>query len=212
MSARLPSRQQPRAWPSRRHRDHASKRDAIVLAAARAFSRRGFHQTSLDDIARELGISKPTVYYYVENKEQLLFECFRAGLAVIEEGLKKAESSSVSGRERLALVIRHYVRAVASDFGWCMTRAEDQDLGPELGGHIRQLKAGIDRGLRALIEAGIKDGSITCTDPKMAAFAMAGACNWIAHWYRENQPLTVEELADRFLAFFADGLRTDPSR
>lgn len=206
----LSSRQQGRTWPSRRRGDHAGKRDAVILAAARAFAARGFHQTSLDDIARELGITKPTIYYYVENKEQLLFECFRAGLAVIEEGLKKAEASSACGRDRLSLVIRHYVRAVASDFGWCMTRAEDQDLGPELGGYIRQLKAGIDRGLRALIDLGIKDGSIACKDPKMAAFAMAGACNWIAHWYRENQPLTVDELADRFLGFFADGLKPEP--
>lgn len=212
MSARPPSRQLAQAWPSRRHRDHASKRDAIILAAARAFSRQGFHQTSLDDIARELGISKPTVYYYVQNKEQLLFECFRAGLAIIEDGLRKAETMPTGGRERLELVIRHYVRAVASDFGWCMTRAEDQDLGPELGGHIRQLKARIDRGLRALIETGIQDGSISCKEPKMAAFAMAGACNWIAHWYRENQPLTVEELADRFMGFFNSGLGAPPPR
>ena len=70
------------AWRAgrKRLRDHSVKRDAVVRAAARAFNERGFHNTSLDDIAAALEVTKPTIYYYVPNKEQLLFECFVAGL------------------------------------------------------------------------------------------------------------------------------------
>lgn len=196
---------QPR-WPSRRHRDHALKRDAVIRAAARAFSRSGFHQTSLDDIAAALGVTKPTVYYYVESKEQLLFECFQAGLEGIREGLRSVADSPLPARDRLVEVIRYYAAAVASDFGWCMTRAEDQDLGPELGRHIKKLKAEIDRGIRRLIEEGVADGSIEPCDPKMTAFAMAGALNWIAHWYRGDRPMTPDQVAGRFIDFFERGL------
>jgi AcrR family transcriptional regulator len=196
----------PPQWPSRRHRNHALKRDAVVRAAARAFNQRGFHNTSLDDIATALGVTKPTVYYYVESKEQLLFECFQAGLEGIREGLRRAADTSLPARERLNEVVRHYARAVASEFGWCMVRAEDQDLGPELGDHIRRRKAEIDRGMRRLLEEGIADGSIEPCDTKMTAFAIAGALNWIAHWYRENQPMTPEELARQFVAVFERGL------
>jgi AcrR family transcriptional regulator len=196
---------QPR-WPSRRHRDHALKRDAVIRAAARAFSRGGFHQTSLDDIAAALGVTKPTVYYYVESKEQLLFECFQAGLERIRAGLREVEHSPRPGRERLDEVVRHYAEAVASEFGWCMVRAEDQDLGPELSLHIKKLKAEIDRGIRRLLDEGIRDGSIEPCDTKMTAFAMAGALNWIAHWYRENQPMTPAQVADKFVAVFEAGL------
>jgi long-chain acyl-CoA synthetase len=108
---------QPR-WPSRRHRDRALKRDAVIRTAARAFSRNGFHQTSLDDVASALGVTKPTIYYYVESKEQLLFECFQAGLEGIREGLRRVDGSPAPARERLKEVVRHYVEAVAS-----MTRA-----------------------------------------------------------------------------------------
>jgi len=193
-------------WPSRRHADHALKRDAVILAAARAFSRKGFHNTSLDDVAAALGVTKPTVYYYVESKEQLLFECFQAGLEQIREGLRQVEASPLPARERLAEVTRHYARAVASDFGWCMVRAEDHDLGPELGGRIKRLKREIDRGLRHLLEDGVRDGSVGTCDPKMTAFAMAGALNWIAHWYREGQPLGPAEVAEAFVQVFERGL------
>ena len=101
------------------------------------------------------------------------------------------------GLARLNEVIRGYARAIASDYGWCMVRAEDQDLGPETGRHIKALKSGIDQGIRRLIRAGIEDGSIEPCDAKIMAFAMAGALNWIAHWYRENQPLTAERAAPR---------------
>jgi AcrR family transcriptional regulator len=211
-SNRLPAqpdtvkRGKPSSWPSRRHRNHSLKREAVVIAAARAFSAKGFHNTSLDDIAAALGVSKPTVYYYVESKEQLLFECFQAGLERIREGLRTVEDSPLSARERLNEVVRHYARAVASEFGWCMVRAEDQDLGPELSRHIKALKAEIDRGMRRLLEMGIAEGSIEPCDTKMTAFAMAGALNWIAHWYRENQPMTAAQLADKFVAVFETGL------
>lgn len=193
-------------WSSRRRRDHADKRDAVVRAAARAFNERGFHNTSLDDIAAALGVTKPTVYYYVESKEHLLFECFLAGLEGIREGFRRAEKSGLPGRDRLAAVIRDYAQAVASEFGWCMVRAEDQDLGPELRGRIRALKSEIDQGIRRLVAEGMRDGSIAPCDPKMTAFAVAGALNWIAQWYRESQPMGSADIADAFVTIFERGL------
>src|SRR5688572_18922113 len=135
----------------RGRRDHGVKREAVIRAAARAFNAQGYHHTSLDDLAAALNITKPTIYYYVPNKEQLLFECFRAGLEQIQASIRAAEASRQSGLARLNDVIRGYARAVASDYGWCMVRAEDQDLGPETGGHIKALKSGIDQGIRRLI-------------------------------------------------------------
>ena len=91
-----------RAWQGRRRRDdHAVKREAVIRAAARAFDERGYHNTSLDDIAAALGVTKPTIYYYVPNKEALLFECFRAGLEPIRAALQRAEHAPGSGRDRL---------------------------------------------------------------------------------------------------------------
>jgi AcrR family transcriptional regulator len=179
----------------------------VIRAAARAFNEHGYHHTSLDDIAADLGVTKPTVYYYVANKEQLLFECFLAGLRPIREALRDAEHLPGTGRDRLDAVIRGYAAAIASEYGWCMVRAHDQDLGPEMRRQINALKSEIDQGIRRLLRAGMDDGSIEPCDPKIAAFALAGALNWIAHWYRADQPLSASEIADAFALFFAHGLR-----
>jgi AcrR family transcriptional regulator len=199
------------AWQGRRRRrDHGTKREAVIRTAARAFDERGYHNTSLDDIAAALGVTKPTIYYYVPNKEQLLFECFRAGLEPIRSALRRAEATPGTGRERLAGVVRDYAVAIASEYGWCMVRAEHQDLGPELSAQVRSLKSEIDRGIRRLLQAGIADGSIAAADPKLAAFAIAGALNWIAHWYRAGRPLTPQDIAEAFVGLLEHGLAPRP--
>jgi len=190
-----------------RRRDREVKREAVIRAAARAFNRKGFHNTSLDDIAATLEVTKPTVYYYVSNKEQLLFQCFRAGVEQIRAAFREVRDLEAPARERLNAVLRHYGEAVASEFGWCMVRAEDQDLSPAMSRHIKALKSEIDQGIRRLIREGVQDGSIEPCDAKMTAFALAGALNWIAHWYRDNQSMTGAQIAAAFVTIFEGGLR-----
>ena len=190
-----------------RLRDRGLKREAVIRAAAREFNRKGYHNTSLDDIAARLEVTKPTVYYYVTSKEQLLFECFVAGVEQIRAAFRDVRQLAVPARERLNAVLRHYGEAVASEFGWCMVRAEDQDLSPAMSRHIKSLKSEIDHGIRRLIREGVQDGSIGPCDAKMTAFALAGALNWIAHWYREDQSLTGAQIAEAFVAIFEGGLR-----
>ncbi|HXW73809.1 MAG TPA: TetR/AcrR family transcriptional regulator [Steroidobacteraceae bacterium] len=202
----VPSASPWRASRERLH-DREVKRDAVIRAAAREFNRKGYHNTSLDDIAARLEVTKPTVYYYVTSKEQLLFECFVAGVEQIRAAFRDVRELSVPARERLNAVLRHYGEAVASEFGWCMVRAEDQDLSPAMSRHIKSLKSEIDHGIRRLIREGVQDGSIQPCDPKMTAFALAGALNWIAHWYREDRSLTGAQIAEAFVAIFEGGLR-----
>ena len=197
------------AWRQgrKRLRDHGVKRDAVVQVAARSFAAHGFHNTSLDDIAKALDVTKPTIYYYVTNKEELLFQCFVTGLEPIRAALADVKVSKAPGRERLNTVLRQYAQAVASDFGWCMVIAEHQDLSESMSTHIRDLKIEIDQGIRRLLREGVKDGSIQPCDVKMTAFALAGALNWIAHWYRANQGMTAEQVANAFVTIFEEGLR-----
>src|SRR5579862_2086855 len=199
----------PSPWRGSRERlrERELKRDAVIRAAAREFNRKGYHNTSLDDIAARLEVTKPTVYYYVNNKEQLLFECFLAGVEQIRTAFREVRNLDLTARERLNAVLRHYAQAVGSEFGWCMVRTEDLDLSPAMSGHIKALKSEIDHGIRRLIREGVQDGSIEPCDPKMTAFALAGALNWIAHWYREDQSLTGAQIAAAFVTVFEGGLR-----
>jgi AcrR family transcriptional regulator len=190
-----------------RARQREIKRDAVILTAARAFKARGYHNTSLDDIAALLNVTKPTIYHYVNNKEEILFQCFRVGLDQIKAAFLDSAKSASSRREALAAVMRRYACAIASEFGWCMVRAEDQDLSPAMSQRIKTSKSEIDQGIRKLLREGMEEGSIRRCDAKITAFALAGALNWIAHWHKPNDALTPAEIADRIVEAFMDGLR-----
>jgi AcrR family transcriptional regulator len=195
------------ASPDERVRDREKKRHAVILTAARYFREHGYHNTSIDDVARALNVTKPTIYHYVQNKEQLLFECFHAGLQQIMEVFAEVQDSNATARERLVAVIKRYAEAITSDFGWCMVQAENQDLSPTMSKKVRALKSEIDHGMRHIIKEGALDGSIRKCDAKIMAFALAGAMNWIAYWYRSGDSLTPTEIANRFIELFLLGLQ-----
>src|ERR1700742_4541028 len=90
----------PPPWRASRERQHDRevKREAVIRAAAHAFNHKGYHNTSLDDIAAALDVTKPTVYYYVTSKEQLLFECFVAGVEQIRAAFREVKESQMSAR------------------------------------------------------------------------------------------------------------------
>jgi AcrR family transcriptional regulator len=89
----------PFQTPEQRQADRAAKRDAVLRAAVRMFNEKGFHQTSLDDVAARLGISKPTIYHYLGNKDQVLLECVTRGLGQIIEAAEARQKRH--GAERL---------------------------------------------------------------------------------------------------------------
>lgn len=196
----------PWRTPAQRGRDRALKREAVLKAAARLFNEKGFHATSLDDVARQLNVTKPTLYHYFRSKDEVLFECCRMGLEMIEAAATPVPGSSASGLERLRALMEQYAEAMTMDFGMSITRTPDTALSPENRAELRRLKSQIDRAMRGVIQSGIEDGSIAPCDVRTAAFAIAGALNAIAHWYKPGGPLAPAEIARQTADFLIQGL------
>ncbi|ETI64700.1 TetR family transcriptional regulator [Sphingobium sp. C100] len=187
-------------------RDRAEKRDAVLRAAVRMFNARGYHATSLDDVAASLGISKPTIYHYLGNKEQVLTECVSRGLEPLRLAAEAAKSEPGSGLERLRRFLLDYARTNMDDFGRCMVRTGDELLSPEGAAQIRARKRDIDDALRTLIADGVADGSIAPVDVKMTAFALAGALNWPARWHDPAGPMAPDAIAAALVDVLIGGL------
>jgi hypothetical protein len=85
-------------------------------------------------------------------------------------------------------------------------RLDEGDLSDEARTEVRAYKRNIDRRLRSFIQQGIADGSITPCEPKIAAFAIAGALNWICMWYEPKGPLPPEKIANQFARTLTQGL------
>ena len=183
-----------------------SKRDAVLRTAARLFSKNGYHGTSLELVADGLDITRPTVYYYVKSKDEILFECVRIGLSMIEQAAQDVTSRGGSAMEQLAAVMRKYAEIITMEFGMCLVRVGDLPLPPASRHRIRKLEAGIDRKIRGLVEQAVAEGSFAPCDPKLAAFAIGGTLNSIGRWFSPEGERSAEEVVDQFVNVLLNGL------
>ena len=182
-----------------------AKRAAVLRAAVQMFNERGFHQTSLDDVAARLGISKPTIYHYLGNKDQVLLECVTIGLGQLIEAAEQSRQSAGTGADRLVAFLVRLAEINMDDFGRCVIRTGDEALAPESRARFRALKRQIDTDLRGLIAAAVADGSIAPCDIKLMAFTLAGALNWPARWHEPGGALAPEAIARQMAAILAQG-------
>ena len=90
--------------------------------------KKGFRATSIDQVAIALNVTKPTIYHYFSNKDEILFECVRKGLQVTLDAAQKVEKQGGNGLERLKSLIHDYAVIATEPFGKCVTRTADHDL------------------------------------------------------------------------------------
>src|ERR1700710_2771788 len=93
------------------------KREAVLRAAASAFNRRGYANTSLDEIAAALGVSKPTLYQYFSSKQEILYRCHLLALDQGDAGIARAELFRGNGLEKLAVYLEAYMRGFFGEIG-----------------------------------------------------------------------------------------------
>jgi AcrR family transcriptional regulator len=193
-----------------RQRNVDAKRDAVLQTAAHLFLEHGYRRTSMSDLGRRLKITKPALYYYFHNKEEILVECYRLGILAIEGLLDKAAVSHGNGLNKVKAYVEAYTKAVVSfDFGRCVAMLDDAELSAKTRREVRNLKRKIDMAIRGYVEEGIRDGSVQPCNAKLASFALAGAVNWIGTWYRPEGELTPDEIAAEFATLLTQGLRKD---
>lgn len=191
-----------------RKRDTAAKRDAVLLTAAHLFLEQGYRRTAMSQLADRLKITKPALYHYFQNKEEIVIECYRRGIALIEGSLETVDERQVCGLDRLRAYIEAYATAIVRyEFGRCVASLDDGELSAGARREVRLLKRRIDATLRRFIAEGQRDGSIGACDSKLAAFAIAGAVNWIGVWYQPGGPLPAEVIGSQYAALLTEGLR-----
>lgn len=200
-------------WKTTVDRDleRIEKRDAVLRTAARAFCENGVRATSLVSIAEQLNVTKPTLYRYFRNKDEILAECVLIGLRMIDGAIADATAQRLSALDRLRAALRRYGEIMTMDYGICVTRIAETELSPAGRRVFRAEKRKIDTRLRGLIEDCMAEGSIRAGDVRLMTSTVAGALNWIARWYDPSGPLAPRQIAGQVVDILLDGLSARPT-
>jgi TetR/AcrR family transcriptional regulator len=181
------------------------RRTEILHAALRAFRRGGFHATTLDDIALQLGVRKTALYHYFPDKEAMLYACHREGLEEVA-GIIAAARRRGSYAEQLAHAIREHVRVMTDTLEGSSLAFEVSALSAGRRAEVIAARDRYERALRDIVRRGIAAGEFRAVDPKLAVFAILGAINWIARWYAPDGSVRSQELGTHFSDHLIRGL------
>jgi len=163
------------------------QKDRMLRAAARCFNEKGYSGTSLRDVAALLGLTDAALYYYVRNKEELVYLCYLRAGEVGRESMDRAFEDGGNGLEIVQRYLRHHVQAMVGEQGPIAIMSEIPSLKPEHQAEVLEMSRHHSVRFEALLERGIADGSIAPCDVRMTGNVIMGAMNWVPKWFRGDQ-------------------------
>ena len=178
------------------------RQQQLLSAAVKVFANKGFHATSMRDIARESGLSLAGIYHYVTGKPELLFLIQDRCFAQVIEGANAAISGSVPPTDRLRAFVRHHVEFFAAHMAEMKVLShEEAELTGTMRAQIRNRKREYVSLLLDLLEQ-VQGAGI---NRPVAAYALFGMINWIYTWYNPTGPVDPDRLADDMTQLFLHG-------
>ncbi len=197
--------QTPSTKPRVRQKALAKKRQ-ILEAAARVFRKQGLHATGMRDIAAELGMQVGNLYYYFENRQELLAFCQRDALAGLLQLAAWVDRLRLPAPGKLYLLILGHVVHINEGTQGSVAHLEVEALERRWRRKIQARRDEYETGVRRLIASGITEGTFREVDPKTATMAILGAVNWTVKWYRPGGDKDAHRIGDEFAVQLVRGL------
>jgi AcrR family transcriptional regulator len=179
---------------------------AIISAGARVFRARGFAAAGMRDIASSADLSLGNLYHYFRGKDELLFFCQDRAADRLLEALAAARKNRRPLRLRLRELAVAHVLCLLDEVEGSAAHLEVDALPPRLRARIVAKRDRYERGVRALVTAGVRAGSLRAADPTIATRAFLGALNWTAHWFRPEGPQSTRQVAEHVADYAVAGL------
>jgi AcrR family transcriptional regulator len=182
-----------------------TRKEEIIRVAARLFAVKGYHATTLNEIASELGITKPSLYYHVRDKQDILREIVSRIMEAMESA-SKVGKSDLPPRERMKAMIRILVKFAAERKETTLIAFEEVKILPKrTRDAVKRRQKDVEKSLQETLKEGVGKGDFEVKDIKAASFAILGATNWVYRWYQPGGKLTPDKIADQFIDFLESG-------
>ncbi len=190
-----------------------SRRAAILEAAKRLFAERGYHATSVRDIAAAVDLQGGSLYAHIAAKEDLLWELVSRAAERFLRGAAAAEAEEPEPRRRLHRLVEAHVAVMTSDPANAVVfHHEWRALPPERRAAIAAQRRAYEAYFRRAVEDGVRTGVFQVSDAKFATLLVLSLGNWLYQWYRPDGPLSPAQISARFLELIerALGAPRDP--
>ncbi|MDR5708869.1 MAG: TetR/AcrR family transcriptional regulator [Armatimonadota bacterium] len=184
-----------------------SRHEELLAAAVRLFRERGYHATSMQDLAQALGIQRGSLYHYIAAKEDLLWEIMDRALSRLMAAVEPVVRTPSSAARRLqGAIAAHLAVAASLRDELTILHVELKSLSPSRRREMVARRGRYETLFREILEDGIARGEFREVDVKAATFALLGACNWFTQWFRPDGPQGHAHFTRWFSDLFLRGL------
>ena len=194
-------------WQFDRRAQFALKRDKLLRVAAGCFNRKGHSGTSLKDVAALLNLTDAALYYYVKNKQELVYECYKRAAELGWEAMQQGREEGTDGLGRVERYLHHHIEAFCGPRGPIAIMSEIPALDEAHRNDILKRSRRHSVAFEALLQEGIDDGSIAQCDVRMTGNAIMGALNWIPKWFHNDDLALAGQISTEFASYLVRGLR-----
>jgi len=183
--------------------------EEVYVAALRLFREKGYHATSMQDIAAAVGLYKGSLYHYIDGKEELLVRVFERGMGVLLAEVERiAADPTGSPSTQLRRIVEAHVEAVATNLDALTVYLHEwRALAGESLANVREQRERYQRLVTEIVDRGVKAGEFCVSDVSIATLGLLGMCNWLCQWYSPSGRLSAREIGARFADMVLDGLR-----
>ncbi len=184
----------------------SARRRELTREAAKLFAQKGYHGTSIGDIAEALGVQKGSLYAHIASKEDLLYETMREGAAAFHAALD-AVPDDAPATEKIRLALRGHLRVVAEQLDVATVFVQEwRYLEGARRDEIVAERRRYEERVRELFREGRELSELRADlDDASAALLLLSAANWAYTWLQPGRD--TDALADRFFALLVDGVR-----
>jgi len=183
-----------------------TRRNELTRQAARLFAEKGYHGTSIGDLAEAMGVQKGSVYAHISSKQDLLYETMAEGARAFHAGLD-AIPEETPAPEKIRLALRSHLKVVADQLDVATVFVQEwRYLEGERREEIVAERRRYEDRIRGFFREGRDLGELrTDLDDATAALLVLSAVNWAYTWLQAGRD--TDRLADHFYALLIDGIR-----
>ncbi len=182
-------------------------RENILEAAAQIFREKGFHGTSMSDIAEAVNLQKASLYHHVSSKQEILLEILDQALQLLLDRISSITVQNITADKKLRLMIREYLQILVENIDLAAVLLfEHRSL--ERKQHARHIpnRDKFESLWKDVLAEGVRTRIYKCDDPALTARALLGLMNWTITWYRSDGGKTIEQIADDYSNLLLNGL------
>ncbi|KAA3648704.1 MAG: TetR/AcrR family transcriptional regulator [Chloroflexi bacterium] len=179
----------------------------ILEAAADIIGEKGFHGTSMNEIAQAVNLQKASLYHHVNSKQEILVNLLDQALDLLIENMLAVTEQDLTPEDKLRQAMRMYLEILADNRALAsVLLLEHRSLEAKMRRRHIPRRDRFETLWRNIIEEGVEQGRFACEDPGLAVKALLGQLNWTIMWYRPNGKLNPNQIADQNADMFLNGL------